>query len=65
MTKKTFKKIFAYSFLLLFMALNFPGCDKKEKIIDIETPRGKVEVERNKDTGDVEVEVERKKKEKK
>lgn len=33
------------------------GCDNKEKVLDIETPGGEVEVERDKDTGDTEVEV--------
>ncbi|MGD9632972.1 MAG: hypothetical protein AB7G28_14670 [Pirellulales bacterium] len=34
------------------------GCERKEKVIDVETPGGNVEVERNVDTGAVEVEVE-------
>jgi len=34
------------------------GCERKEKVIDVETPGGDVEVERNKDTGKVDVEVE-------
>lgn len=36
----------------------FTGCERKEKVIDVETPGGGVEVERNKDTGAVAVEVE-------
>jgi hypothetical protein len=36
----------------------FTGCERKEKMIDVESPGGDVEVERNKDTGKVEVEVE-------
>lgn len=35
------------------------GCERKEKVIDIETPGTDVEVERNVDTGQVDVEVER------
>ena len=35
------------------------GCDNKEKVLDIETPRGEVEVERDRDTGDTEVEINR------
>ncbi len=35
------------------------GCERKEKVIDVETPGVEVEVERNKDTGEVDVEVER------
>ncbi len=34
------------------------GCERKEKVIDIETPAGDVEVKRDKDTGKVDVEVE-------
>jgi len=33
------------------------GCDTKEKVIDIETPAGEVEVERDEETGDTDVEV--------
>jgi hypothetical protein len=35
------------------------GCERKEKVIDVETPGADVEVERNIDTGEVDVEVER------
>lgn len=35
------------------------GCERKEKVIDVETPGVDVKVERNKDTGKVDVEVER------
>jgi hypothetical protein len=35
------------------------GCERKEKVIDVETPGADVEVERNIDTGQVDVEVER------
>ena len=35
------------------------GCERKEKVIDIETPGADVEVERNIDTGEVEVETNR------
>jgi hypothetical protein len=34
------------------------GCERKEKVLDIETPATDVEVERNPDTGKVDVEVE-------
>jgi hypothetical protein len=41
------------------MGLTLPsiGCDQNEKVLDVETPDGEVEVERNRDTGDVDVEV--------
>ncbi|UUO07316.1 hypothetical protein M4951_03165 [Blastopirellula sp. J2-11] len=45
--------------LLLGATALTSGCDQKEKILDIEGPRGEVEVERDKETGDVDVEVNR------
>ncbi len=33
------------------------GCERKEKIIEIDTPGGRVEVERSLDTGKVDIEV--------
>lgn len=35
------------------------GCDVKEEVIDVDTPRGGVEVDRSPRTGEVDVEVER------
>jgi hypothetical protein len=35
------------------------GCERKEKVIDVDTPGADVEVERNVDTGEVDVEVKR------
>ena len=37
--------------------LSFVGCERKEKVIDVETPAGEIEVERNIDTGEVDVEI--------
>ena len=54
------KRIAATAFVALAMIVTLPGCEeKKEQIIDIETPRGEVEVERDKESGDVDVEVKR------
>lgn len=50
------RSFFAASALCASLALPF-GCDRKEKILDIETPNGDIEVERSKDTGKVDVEV--------
>lgn len=36
------------------------GCENKEKVLDIETPRGQVEVERDRDTGEVDVDATKK-----
>jgi hypothetical protein len=35
----------------------FVGCERKERVLDIETPGADVEVDRNIDTGEVEVDV--------
>ena len=48
------------SALLATGALFLTGCDRKEKVIDIETPGGSLEVERDKDTGEVDIEAEEK-----
>lgn len=33
------------------------GCENKEKVLDVETPSGQVEVERNRDTGEIDVDA--------
>lgn len=33
------------------------GCDNKETMLDVETPGGEMEVERDRDTGKVDVDV--------
>lgn len=43
--------------LLAAVALSISGCENKEKVLDIETPGAQIEVERDRDTGDVDVEV--------
>lgn len=48
-----------YEALCLVAAIAFVGCEKKETLLDIETPRGEVEVERDPDSGDISVEAER------
>ena len=35
----------------------FNGCERKERVLDVETPEGELEVDRNIDTGEVEVNV--------
>jgi hypothetical protein len=40
-------------------ALAFVGCERKEKVVDIETPNTDVEVTRDIDTGEVEVNANR------
>ena len=36
------------------------GCENKEKVLEVETPNRTLEIERDRDTGDVDVEVDRK-----
>ena len=44
--------------LLLGLAMLFAaGCENKETMLDVETPNGQVEVERNLDTGEVDVQA--------
>lgn len=43
--------------LLSFSACALTGCEKKEKVLDVETPAGEVEINRDKDSGSVGVEV--------
>ncbi len=38
-------------------AASFVGCERKERVLDVETPEGSLEVDRNIDTGEVDVEV--------
>jgi hypothetical protein len=38
-------------------ALPFAGCERKERVVDIETPGADVEVDRNIDTGEIEVDA--------
>jgi hypothetical protein len=34
------------------------GCERKERVLDVQTPGADIEVDRNVDTGEVEVDVE-------
>lgn len=40
-----------------FMALPLAGCDRKEEVLDVETPEGDVEVERDPVTGETDVDA--------
>ena len=35
----------------------FSGCERKERVLDVQTPEGSLQVDRNVDTGRVDVEV--------
>ncbi len=44
--------------LLFAGAVSVCGCEKKtEKIVDIETPEGGIEIERSSDSGDIKIKV--------
>lgn len=45
--------------ILSLAPLAFSGCDTDEKVLDIDTPNGGVEVERDRLDGDVDVDVDR------
>ena len=47
----------AAAVLFATMLLAAPGCERKEKILDVETPGGGVEVEKDVDSGAVDVDV--------
>jgi hypothetical protein len=44
--------------LLLCIAMLFAmGCENKETLLDLETPEGQIEVERNLDSGEIDVQA--------
>ncbi|MCB9875811.1 MAG: hypothetical protein H6821_16705 [Planctomycetaceae bacterium] len=47
-------------FVIGFAIVCITGCERKETIIDVETPGGELEVERSVDTGEVDVEINKK-----
>lgn len=51
-------KIFIVGAALLVVTT---GCKRKEKVLDVKTPAGGIEVERDKDTGAVDIKIDEKK----
>jgi hypothetical protein len=45
-------------FVVSLLAFGIAGCERKERVLDVQTPGADVEVDRNIDTGEVEVDVE-------
>ena len=43
--------------MLVFLTTSV-GCEEKEKVLDIDTPDGGIEIDRSKDTGEIDVEIE-------
>ena len=46
---------------LALIALGTTSCDRKEKVLDVDTPSGGIEIERDKKSGEIEMKVEDKK----
>ena len=54
--RRAFTMFFAIP-LVIGSVILVGGCEQKEKVIDIETPAGKIEVERTKGSGKVDVDI--------
>ena len=39
------------------VVLTLGGCERKERVLDVQTPEGSIQVDRNVDTGEVDVKV--------
>lgn len=46
--------------LISFSTFTLAGCEQKEKVLDVETPSGELEIERDKSDGSVGVEINKK-----
>jgi hypothetical protein len=58
MRNKSLSRLFAGATLAVCIgAASFTGCERKERVLDVQTPEGSLEVDRNIDTGEVDVEV--------
>tara|TARA_R110002111_G_scaffold153375_1_gene220241 strand:+ start:233155 stop:233343 length:189 start_codon:yes stop_codon:yes gene_type:complete len=61
--KQNMKSIWVHTIAVLLIitpAFTMVGCDNKEKVLDVETPGGQIEIERDRDTGAVDVEIDKK-----
>tara|TARA_R110002095_G_scaffold142965_1_gene123805 strand:+ start:18264 stop:18452 length:189 start_codon:yes stop_codon:yes gene_type:complete len=61
--KQNMKNIWVHTIATLLMvtpAFTMVGCDNKEKVLDIETPGGEIEIERDRGTGAVDVDIDKK-----
>jgi hypothetical protein len=56
------KRVFTCGALVVtsFGLIALGGCERKERVLDIKTPRTDVKVDRNVDNGNIEVKTERK-----
>ncbi|MEQ8851959.1 hypothetical protein [Gimesia sp.] len=46
--------------LMVYSSFTLAGCEQKEKVLDVETPSGELEIERDKSDGSVGVELNKK-----
>ena len=51
------RRMFASACVVAAALALVPGCERKEKVLGIETPDGEIGVERDKSSGDGDVEV--------
>jgi hypothetical protein len=55
---KRLRRIVPCTFTVALLALCLiTGCERKERVVDIQTPGADVEVDRDVDTGEVEIDV--------
>ncbi len=52
------KFVFTGTFAAISCLFFTVSCDRKEKLLDVDTPDGGIKVERDKDTGEVDIKVE-------
>ena len=52
-----FSSPWALLFALAMVLVGSVGCERKEEVLDIETPNSKIEVDRNIDTNEIEVDA--------
>lgn len=53
--------IHIFALMLLYLSVcSLSGCERKEKVLDVETPAGGLEIEKDKDSGSVGIEVKKK-----
>jgi hypothetical protein len=59
LTMKT--RFLASALLLAACALGSSSCDRKEKVLDVDTPGGGIQIEKDKKSGEVDIKIEDKK----
>jgi hypothetical protein len=53
-------RFLATALLLAACALGSSSCNRKEKVLDVDTPGGGIEIERDKKSGEVDLKIEEK-----